>query len=108
LHTECGSSLLKHWNFPELYCHVAQEHHREKYDHNNDLLVITRMANQACAKMGIDLNKDPSIILALTIEANLLGLSEVAIGELQVKMEDSLNLANYGSIESHNHAAKVL
>jgi len=93
LHTEYGCLLLKNWNFPEFYCQVAQEHHAEKYDHHNDLLVIIRMANQACRKMGIGLEEDSAIMLPSITEANLLGLSEIAIAELQVKMEDSLLLA---------------
>ena len=95
LHTEYGYSLLKRWNFPESYCQLAHEHHLEKYDHSNDLLVIIRMTNQACRKMGIGLDQDSTIILASTTEANLLGLSEVSIAELEVKLEDSHILANY-------------
>ena len=90
LHTEYGHSLLRQWNFPEFYCQVAKEHHYQKYDHQNDLLVIIRMANQACQKMGIGLQEDSALILSSLTEANLLGLSEVAIAGLQVKMEDSL------------------
>ena len=64
----------------------------EKYDQHNDLLVLVRMANHACRKMGIGIERDSAIILESTIEANLLGLSELAVAELQVKMEDSLLL----------------
>lgn len=93
LHTEYGYSLLKNWNLPDLYCQMAREHHLEKFDHNNDLLVIIRMANQACRKTGIGLDQNSGLILESTTEANLLGLSEVAVAELQVKIEDSLILA---------------
>ena len=94
LHTEYGYSLLKHWNFPEVYYQVAQEHHQENYDPKNDLLVIIRMANQACRIMGIGLAVDSAVILAAIPEAILLGLSEIAVAELQIKIEDSLLLAN--------------
>ena len=94
LHTEYGYSLLKHWNFPEVYFQVAQEHHRGNYHSKNDLLVIIRMANQTCRKMGIGLVSDSTIILAATPEAALLGLSEIAVAELQIKIEDSLLLAD--------------
>ncbi len=93
LHTEYGYSLLKHWNFPEVYYQIAQEHHRENYDPKNDLLVILRMANQTCRKMGIGLEMDSASILAATPEAALLGLSEIAVAELQIKVEDSLLLS---------------
>jgi HD-like signal output (HDOD) protein len=94
LHTEYGYSLLKSWNFPEVYYQVTHEHHRENYDFKNDLLVIVRMADQTCRKMGIGSGVDPGILLGATPEATLLGLSEIAIAELQIKMEDSLFLAD--------------
>jgi hypothetical protein len=73
---------------------VTHEHHRENYDFKNDLLVIVRMADQTCRKMGIGSGVDPGILLGATPEATLLGLSEIAIAELQIKMEDSLFLAD--------------
>jgi HD-like signal output (HDOD) protein len=94
LHTEQGYLLLKGWNIPETYCQVAREHHAEEFDQNNDLLVIVRLVDQACNKMGIGLLEDPSIALAATPEANLLGLSEVVLAELEIKLEDSLELAH--------------
>ena len=93
LHTEYGYSLLKNWNFPEVYYQVAQEPHRDNYDPKNDLLVIIRMANQTCRKMGIGLAMDSAVILAATPEATLLGLSEIAVAELEIKIEDSLLLS---------------
>jgi HD-like signal output (HDOD) protein len=86
--TEQGYLLLKGWNIPETYCLVAGEHHAEEFDSNNDLLVIVRPVDQACNKMGIGLLEDPSIALAATPEANLLGLSEVVLAELEIKLED--------------------
>jgi hypothetical protein len=44
--------------------------------------------------MGIGLAVDSAIILAAIPEATLLGLSEIAVAELQIKIEDSLLLAN--------------
>ena len=93
LHTEYGYLLMKHWNFPEKYCEITREHHAEEFDANNFLLIIVRLADKACNKMGIGLYEDPSLSLATTFEANLLGLSEVVLGELEIKLEDSLHMA---------------
>lgn len=92
-HTEYGYSLMKNWNLPEIYCTVAHHHHLEEFDSNNTLLVIVRLANKACNKLGIGPKEDPSIILAATPEANLLGLSEVSIAKLEIALEDALALA---------------
>jgi HD-like signal output (HDOD) protein len=91
-HVEHGSSLLKNWNLPESFCKVTREHHYEEVDPNDTLLIIVRLANKACNKLGIGLSKDPSIILAATPEASLLGLSEVFLAELEIILEDSVIL----------------
>lgn len=89
-HAEHGHLLLQNWNLPESYCKVAREHHYEDVDPNDTLLIIVRLANKACNKLGISLAKDTSIILAATPEANLLGLSEIFLAELEITIEDSL------------------
>lgn len=95
-HAEHGYLLLKSWNLPESFCKVAQEHHYEDVDPNDILLIIVRLANKACNKLGIGLSKDPSIILAATPEANLLGLSEVLLAELEIILEDSMTMILQG------------
>ena len=94
LHAEQGYLLLKTWNIPDEYCLIAREHHAEEFDSDDDLLVIVRLVDQACNKIGIGFKEDPSIALAATPEANLLGLSEVALAELEIKLEDSLASGN--------------
>lgn len=88
-HAEHGHLLLSNWNLPESYCKVAREHHYEDVDPNDTLLMIVRLANKACNKLGIGLSKDDSIILAATPEANLLGLSEVFLAEMEIALEDA-------------------
>ncbi|CAN2039001.1 HDOD domain-containing protein [Candidatus Magnetomoraceae bacterium gMMP-15] len=90
LHTNQGYSLMKNWNIPENYCIVARDHHLEEFDSNNTLLIIVRLANQTCNKMGIGITEDSSTILATTTEADLLGLSEIKLAELEIKLEDTL------------------
>ncbi len=91
-HAEHGYLLLKSWNIPESFCKVVHEHHYEDVDPNDILLIIVSLANKACNKLGIGLSKDPSIILAATPEASLLGLSEVFLAKLEIILEDAMIL----------------
>jgi len=89
LHTEQGYALMAQWNMPEKYCQVARDHHLAELDGSNFLLVLVRLANQVCHKMGIGLIEDPSIILMETPEAAQLQLSEMDLARLEVRLEDS-------------------
>ena len=89
LHADQGYSLLKHWNLPEKYCQVARDHHAQEYDYTDFLLVLVRLANHICHKMGIGLCEDPSVVLMETSEANQLQISEVDLARLEVRLEDS-------------------
>ena len=94
LHTRHGFLLMKRWNLPENYCNVVRDHHVDGFDPGDALLAIIRMANQTCNAMGIGLkNEDSSVLLAATVEADSLGLSEVAIAEFELVIEDSLSLS---------------
>ncbi len=89
LHADQGYLLLKHWNLPEKYCQVARDHHAEECDYTDFLLVLVRLANHMCHKMGIGLCEDPSVVLMETPEANQLQISEVDLARLEVRLEDS-------------------
>jgi HD-like signal output (HDOD) protein len=80
---------MSQWNLPENYCLVARDHHLAEFDGNNFLLVLVRLANQVCNKMGIGLIEDPSIVLLETPEAAQLQLSEIDLARLEVRLEDS-------------------
>ena len=89
LHTEQGYALMRQWNLPENYCRVARDHHLEELDGSNFVLVLVRLANQVCHKMGIGLIEDSSIALLETPEAVQLQLSEMDLARLEVRLEDS-------------------
>ena len=89
LHTDQGYSLLLHWNLPEKYCQIARDHHLSDLDGNNFVLLLVRLANQMCHKMGIGLIEDPSIVMLETPEAVQLQLSEVDLARLEVRLEDA-------------------
>ena len=89
LHTGHGSILLNHWNLPQKYCAVAQMHHDQAVDANNFLLLLVRLADKACNKIGIGLTQDDSVVLVATPEANSLNLSDIDLAKLEIMLEDS-------------------
>ncbi|MDK9708971.1 MAG: HDOD domain-containing protein [Desulforhopalus sp.] len=93
LHCDQGYKLMRQWNLPEEYCVVTRDHHRKDYDNKNYLLVLVRLADVACIKLGIGVTKDESIVLSTREEARLLNLSEVDLAELEIMLEDTAILA---------------
>jgi HD-like signal output (HDOD) protein len=89
LHTEQGWLLIQDWNLPEAYCLVARDHHAEVFDNRNTLLLLVRMADLTCNKMGIGLRDAEDQILVATPEAATLGLSEVDLAQLEIMLEDA-------------------
>jgi HD-like signal output (HDOD) protein len=94
MHVEQGSMLMQHWNIPELYGEIVRQHHVEMYDTSNTLLLMVRLVDMACKKVGIGLHHDPSIVLATTAEAQALGAKEVVLAELEIMLEDAMTLSN--------------
>lgn len=94
LHTEQGYDLLQNWNLPEAYCIVARDHHEMEFDTGNMLLAIVRLVNRVCNKMGIGPACDEEEPIVGSIEVDLLDLSEIAIAELEIKIEDSMGRFN--------------
>ncbi len=50
LHAGYGEDLLRRWNLPEEYCVVARDHHAERWDSGNVLLVCVRLADLVCRR----------------------------------------------------------
>lgn len=88
LHTTQGSKLLEHWNVPHQFAVVARDHHSLEIDKTNTLLLIVRMADLVCLKLGISVDSPQEIMLSATIEASLLNLSELDIAEMEIYLED--------------------
>jgi HD-like signal output (HDOD) protein len=89
LHPGHGATLMEHWNLPEIYARVARTHHRVDFERENMLLVIVRLADKACNKLGLGLKADQGAAPATTEEAELLHLSEVELAQLEIMLEDS-------------------
>lgn len=89
-HPEVGHRLLMSWHLPEVYQTIVRDHHVAVPDPANVPLQIVRLANAACTKVGMSLHPDASMVLAALPEATVLGLSEIAIAELEIILEDVL------------------
>ena len=89
LHAREGSRLLTRWNMPEQYHVIARDHHAAEVDADNHLLLLVRLANLVCRKLGIGLEQDNALDLAATPEAELLRLTGRDLAELELALEDS-------------------
>lgn len=89
MHEEVGFRLMQSWSLPENYCNIAVNHHRPDFDGNDILLVIVRLANQACNKVGKSINPTPGIALISAPEAQCLGVNEIILAELEIIVEDA-------------------
>ncbi|MDD2309052.1 MAG: HDOD domain-containing protein [Desulfuromonadaceae bacterium] len=92
MHEDVGYQLMKSWSLPEAYCSIAINHHKEDFDGNDILLVIVRLSDKACKKVGKSLHSDTSISLISSPEAQYLGIKEMALAELEITVEDAGDL----------------
>lgn len=94
LHTEQGYNLMQKWNMPEQYCVVARDHHLNDFDPNDMLLILTRLSNQVCRKLGIGTMQATDELPSSSHEAVLLNLTEIDLAELEIMLEDTKVLAS--------------
>lgn len=87
-HAEVGYRLLVSWHLPEVFQTIVRDHHVDVPDPANIPLQIVRLANHACNKVGIGLRPQPDLVLGAVREAATLGMSEIAIAELEIILED--------------------
>ncbi len=88
-HAIQGYNLLKKWNIPDRYCQVVKEHHDEKFNSNNIPLIILRLVNKSCHKLGVCLEKNEDIEYPVSLEANFFGFSEIKLAQLELQIEDA-------------------
>jgi hypothetical protein len=60
-----------------------------EFDTGNILLVVVRLANEACRKVGKDLTESPEIALIACPEVQVLGVKEITLAELEIVIEDA-------------------
>jgi putative nucleotidyltransferase with HDIG domain len=92
-HTDVGHRLLVSWHLPEVFQTIVRDHHVDGPDPANIALQIVRLADRACNKVGVGLRPDSSTDLGALSEASVLGLTEIAIAELEIILEDSVAAA---------------
>jgi len=89
-HAEQGYRLMKKWNLPDQYCLATKEHHDIKFDPKNISLIILRLVNKSCNKVGVSIDKNDETINSTAAEANFFGFSEIKLAQLELQIEDSL------------------
>ena len=93
MHTVHGPRVMEQWNLPESYIIVARDHNSDDWNEGNPLLAIVRLVNIACRKTGVHSSPDPSLVLVTTPEAQVLGLREITLAELEIVIEDAASHA---------------
>lgn len=93
VHRESGYSLMQKWNLPETYCVIVRDHNQEQSNSGNVLLSIVRLVDNTCRKIGLGLHHDPTIVLVATFEAQVLGIKEIMLAELEIMLEDTMGIA---------------
>jgi HD-like signal output (HDOD) protein len=93
MHAELGGRLMLKWELPEQYARVAAHHHDPEFEETDVLLVIVRLLDVACLKLAIGQPGDGDIVLAATPEAQLLGLKDIKLAQLEVMLEDAVREA---------------
>lgn len=89
-HAEQGCKLMQKWNLPEQYCKVAKEHHDKNFDKKDISLIILRLVNKICNKVGVTVEKNSDELYQVTAEANFFGFSEIKLAQLELQVEDAL------------------
>ena len=89
MHEDVGYQLMKSWSLPEAYCSISINHHKDDFDGNNILLLLVRLSDKACKKVGKALTPDSSISLVSTAEAQYLATKEMTLAELEIIVEDA-------------------
>jgi HD-like signal output (HDOD) protein len=92
-HTSHGKTLIEKWNLPDDYGRVVALHHADEYEDDDTLLLLVRLVDATCHRLGIGLNADTSIDPAASAEAHLLRVNPVLAAELEIHVEDALNVA---------------
>ncbi len=93
MHTEHGHHLMVKWNMPEIYCNVVRCHHADEWRRGDLLLALVRLADQTCNKLEIGMRPDPNLVLFASEEAQLLGVKEITLAELEIVIEDAARMA---------------
>jgi HD-like signal output (HDOD) protein len=87
LHAAYGFRIMQAWHLPQQYADIALKHH-ETDETKDTLLMIVRLVDAACAKIGIGMHVDDELVLEAVPEAQYLGAKDVHLAELQILLEE--------------------
>ncbi len=90
LHPEQGFKLLTAWHIPENYAAIARYHHNAEFDHSNLLLTVVRLVNNVTIKLEQNDPQEDTGSIAGSVEADILGLGEIVIAELEIAIEETM------------------
>jgi HD-like signal output (HDOD) protein len=92
LHCEQGELLLEAWNIPEVYRDLVRRHHDEKVETDDELLLLLRVVDRTCHRLGIALGPIDGDEARADAEARAIGTTQVVLAELEIRLEDSARL----------------
>jgi HD-like signal output (HDOD) protein len=93
LHTEQGERLLESWSIPEVFREVVRRHHDEKIEADDGLLLVLRIVDRACHRLGVAIGSIDTNEERDEAEALAIGASNVVLAELEIRIEDAAKLA---------------
>ena len=93
LHAKQGYRLMTRMKLPRMYAVVARDHHQLKYDRDNPLLVLVKLANNICHQLGIGLVANPSLDIMAAEGAALPNLTEPFLEKLRKFLMNNPNFA---------------
>lgn len=93
LHCEQGERLLESWSIPEVYRDVVRRHHDEKVEADDGLLLLLRVVDRACHRLGVALGPIEADEERDESEAMAVGATNVVLAELEIRIEDAARLA---------------
>jgi putative nucleotidyltransferase with HDIG domain len=88
-HADQGYHLVSNWNIPALYSTIVRDHHAEEPDPTDTTMLLVRLANRSCHKVGIGPKSEPALVLSVLPEAAMLLTGDVLLAELEVVLEDA-------------------
>jgi len=93
MHADRGAMLMAKWNIPQVYADVVARHHDPNFGDDETLLLLVRLVDLACNKIGVGVQEKPDTKVAASAEAQVLGVSDVMAAELEILLEDASGVA---------------
>lgn len=94
LHGVQGARLLDAWQVPDPYRRIALHHHDESVPESDSLMLLVRLVDAVCNRLGVGLGAASDELPAASMEAQALRASEVLLAELEIAIEDALQIGS--------------